>query len=90
MKCELYLLRTAKVPFIILRLPDVFGPYDSTERFWTTLTWMRNSREHPLPLSAEDETAKLSFVDSESVARCIVQLICAPLPPSHTYNLASK
>ena len=64
MKCELYLRRKNSIPFTVLRLPDVIGPYDNTDRFWTTLECMKN---HPILISSEDEHLQLSFVDSFSV-----------------------
>ena len=65
----------SKVPCVVLRLPDVIGPFDNTDRFWTTLEWIKKSSEFPIPLSREDEDMKLSFVYSSDVSQVIVQLI---------------
>ena len=37
LKCELYLRKTKHIPYICLRLPDVLGPYDNTNRLWCTI-----------------------------------------------------
>lgn len=55
LKCEVYIKRRSQVPSYCLRLPDVIGPYDNTDRFWTTIEWVRRSHSHPIPLSIEDE-----------------------------------
>ena len=48
MKCELYLERKRTLPHAILRLPDVIGPYDNTDRFWTSIKWLKESNTHPI------------------------------------------
>ena len=53
-KCEIYLQRTKHVPCVSLRLPDVIGPYDNTERFWCSLEWVKRSREFPIELIEKD------------------------------------
>jgi nucleoside-diphosphate-sugar epimerase len=88
MKCELYLRRKNSIPFVCLRLPDVIGPFDNTNRFWITLSWMEWSDKYPLCVSANDETSQLSMVDSADVARCIVKLIGMEKIPSNAYNIA--
>jgi nucleoside-diphosphate-sugar epimerase len=82
MKCELYLRRVRPLPFVCLRLPDVIGPYDNTERFWCTVRWIRESGKYPMPITADEENIKLSFVDSLSVAAQIVKLITLEEVPS--------
>jgi nucleoside-diphosphate-sugar epimerase len=75
------------VPSYCLRLPDVIGPYDNTDRFWTTLEWVKKSHENPIPLSAEDEQKPLSLVYSIDVCRFIIQLVSEPNPASDFINL---
>ena len=75
MKCEIYLKTTDHVPSISLRLPDVIGPYDSTDRFWCYIKWLQNTKSYPIPLNEKDKTEKLNFVYSVDVARFIMKLI---------------
>ena len=64
MKCELYLRRKCTIPFVCLRLPDVIGAYDNTNRLWATMKWMQWSDQNPMHITPEDEFTMLSFVDS--------------------------
>ena len=90
LKCELYLNRIKPLPFVCLRLPDVIGPYDNTERLWCTVRWIKESATYPLPLTADEENIRLSFVDSLSVAAQIVKMIFMDSLPSSAYNLSSQ
>lgn len=89
MKCEIYLRRVKPLPYVCLRLPDVIGPFDNTERFWCTVRWVRECSKYPLPLTADEETVPLSFVDSLSVAAQIASLVQCSHFPSTEYNLCS-
>jgi len=43
LKCEEFLKNFAdksKIPYIVLRLPDVIGPFDDTSRFWALMKWI--------------------------------------------------
>ena len=52
--CEEFLLEEIdkeSFPFIILRLPDVIGPYDDTGRFFSYILWMTEfNQEHNFEL----------------------------------------
>lgn len=89
MKCEIYLRRVKPLPYVCLRLPDVIGPFDNTERFWCTVKWVRECSKYPLPLTADEENVRLSFVDSLSVAAQIASLVQCSHFPSTEYNLCS-
>lgn len=89
MKCEIYLKRVKPLPYACLRLPDVIGPFDNTERFWCTVKWVQECEKYPLPLTAGEETELLSFVDSLSVAAQIAALVQCSHFPSTEYNLCS-
>ena len=54
MKCEIYLKRKATMPYVCLRLPDVIGPYDNTNRFWSTIKWLQESEKWNVPICSED------------------------------------
>lgn len=75
LKCEVYLSRRKPVPYLNLRLPDVLGPFDNTNRYWSLLKWIKESARYPLELNHKDRDSKLSFVSSKDVAQLIWQLI---------------
>ena len=41
LKNEIINLKKNSFPYIILRLPDVIGPYDDTHRYWVYYKWIR-------------------------------------------------
>lgn len=90
MKCELYLHRINPLPFVCLRLPDVIGPYDNTQRLWCTIRWVMESQKYQMPLTADEENVRLSFVDSLSVAAQIAKMVTMGDVPSKVYNLCSR
>lgn len=51
LKCELYLARRKPVPYVNLRLPDVLGPYENTNRYWCLMKWIQESGRYPLELN---------------------------------------
>jgi nucleoside-diphosphate-sugar epimerase len=75
------------VPYICLRLPDVIGPFDNTERFWCYLTWLKYQNKYPIPISYAEENNKLSFVYSKDVVSQIIKLIEMKDIKSKEYNL---
>ncbi len=78
------------MPTYCLRLPDVIGPFDNTERFWATLEWIKASGKYPIPLSREDEERKLAFVYSRDVCRFILQLIDKVKPETDFINMGFR
>eukprot|EP00931_Biecheleriopsis_adriatica_P005622 TRINITY_DN107116_c0_g1_i1.p1 TRINITY_DN107116_c0_g1~~TRINITY_DN107116_c0_g1_i1.p1 ORF type:complete len:425 (-),score=112.19 TRINITY_DN107116_c0_g1_i1:21-1247(-) len=75
---------------LVLRLPDVIGPYDATYRLWAYWHWLRAGEEGASPpqvqsykrqrATSDDEVPvpknpKLSVVYSRDVARFIVSLL---------------
>jgi nucleoside-diphosphate-sugar epimerase len=42
------------MPYVCLRLPDVIGPYDNTNRFWSTIKWLQESEKWNVPICSED------------------------------------
>lgn len=79
LRCEEYLKSHAferrEIPYVIFRLPDVIGPYDSTNRYWVYLMWMMYMEKWPIHTQDKSETNKLSFVFSEDVAGFIHTLL---------------
>ncbi len=65
-------------PFVLLRLPDVVGPRDTTFRWWTYQLWIKLSlllEDHPLTIPRFLVDFPMSFVYSEDVAELIVHLL---------------
>ena len=51
LKCEEFLkyyIQRDEFPFIILRLPDILGPYEETGRFWAYVKWVEQMNQRPL------------------------------------------
>jgi nucleoside-diphosphate-sugar epimerase len=92
LKCEIYLQRRKHVPYINLRLPDVLGPYDNTNRYWCLLEWIKQSNKHPVEVNLKDQTSKLSFVYSKDIAVLIYNLITNrnTVDKYRSYNIACK
>jgi len=58
---------------LILRLPDVIGPYDDTARFWSTLLWANSGV--PMQLVASEACKVCSFVFSRDVVAFLLRSI---------------
>ena len=59
-----------------IRLPDVFGPFDNTDRHWKYQLWLKICDKYPIYLSNEDK--KLSFVFRDDVIQVILSIIQSP------------
>lgn len=72
---------------MILRLPDVIGLRDNTNRFWNYLLWMRfhDIFDRPVAIPPSLQTRSLSFVFAEDVANLLVVL---PEYGNNVYNFA--
>ena len=64
-----------KFPITILRLPDVFGPFDSTLRFWCYYMWAIVSEKDPIFVSTRTEPKNLSFVFRDDVVHVILKVL---------------
>lgn len=75
------------IPYMILRLPDVIGLRDNTNRFWHYLLWMRfhDIFDRPLALPPSLHNRTLSFVYAEDVANLLVVL---PEYDDNVFNFA--
>lgn len=79
--------------YILLRLPDVFGPRDNTHRFWKYYMWTKlHQIIGPVHVPLEIKNKELSFVYSEDVAKLIVSLLREENKEirNNAYNLAFK
>lgn len=79
------------VPYVVLRLPDVIGARDNTNRWWIYQLWVKLSEYLDRPVSVPDDLKDhhLSFVYAYDVADLIVILLDADLDLYHqAYNLA--
>ena len=82
------------IPYVILRLPDVIGLRDNTDRFWSYLLWLRfhDILDRPINLPPSLHDRPLSFAFAEDVANLLILL------PEYTggsvfnfaYNLAFR
>lgn len=78
--------------YVILRLPDVMGPRDTTHRWWIYQLWIRLHKHLALPLSVPsgllDRPISLVFV--EDVASLIVSMVISDQDDyiNEIYNLA--
>lgn len=82
------------IPYIIIRLPDVIGLRDNTNRFWNYILWLRfhDIFDRPLDVPPTLHDKPLSFVFAEDVANLLIVL------PEHgddklynfVYNLAFR
>eukprot|EP01100_Stratorugosa_tubuloviscum_P011420 TRINITY_DN5090_c2_g1_i1.p1 TRINITY_DN5090_c2_g1~~TRINITY_DN5090_c2_g1_i1.p1 ORF type:complete len:396 (-),score=151.64 TRINITY_DN5090_c2_g1_i1:60-1247(-) len=102
MKCEEFLIQTfqqIQFPYTSLRLPDVIGPYDGTDRFWKYQLWLRVSRLvdsngsficDPVDVTLDAITKPLSFVISNDVITAIHALWRMDLEKiiGQSYNLS--
>lgn len=64
-------------PFVMLRLPDVIGPRDTTYRFWMYQIWTRLASvmdDHPVLIPHFLDNYPISFVYSEDVSKVILQV----------------
>ena len=66
------------IPYVILRLPDVLGPRDTTYRFWLYQLWLRLAPRLParpvtIPTFLVDQ--KNSFVFVDDVAKVVVDAV---------------
>lgn len=84
--------RYSRINFISLRLPDVIGPRDTTNRFWNYQLWLLTHRLDeslgPVHLNP-NENRPISFVYSEDISELIIQLFNSDLDVyNDAYNVA--
>lgn len=76
LRCEEYLASHAQsashFPYLCMRLPDVLGPYDATDRFWPYLIWLGYQEKWPIHTQRIARDNQLSFVYSEDVVEQIL------------------
>jgi len=66
------------IPYVILRLPDVLGPRDTTYRFWLYQLWVRLAArlpQHPVTVPKFLLEQKNSFVYVDDVAAVVQQAV---------------
>jgi nucleoside-diphosphate-sugar epimerase len=68
--------------YIFLRLPDVIGPRDSTERFWFYQIWLQyieylqnNGQNFDIEIPKKFFYEKTSYVYVKDIARTVAQLL---------------
>jgi nucleoside-diphosphate-sugar epimerase len=78
-------------PYVILRLPDVIGPRDNTDRWWIYQLWIQFHKVigRPLYMTHDLSQQQISFVYSLDVAKAIASIMKDSEPHKSTvYNLA--
>ena len=76
---------------MILRLPDVIGPRDNTDRWWTHQLWIQFHKVIGQPLYMTDNLSQqqISLVYSLDVAKAIVSIMKGSVSHvNRVYNLA--
>ena len=66
------------IPYVILRLPDVLGPRDTTYRFWLYQLWVRLAAvlpERPVTIPKFLVDQENSFVFVDDVAKVVVDAV---------------
>ena len=68
---------TVPVKYVILRLPDVIGPRDNTDRIFNYILWLRTHQAIGMPLQLPSDYASrfLSFVHCDSVASALLACV---------------
>ena len=68
------LLRSRAVPHVVLRLPDVIGPRDTTGRWWTYQLWVQYAGvlRRPVPIPPAVRRLRTSYVYVADVARAMM------------------
>ncbi len=72
LRCEEYLLSHSheiKFKYLCLRLPDVFGPYDRSGRFWAYILWIKSSKKYPIHINKFTDLRLMSFAYSLDVVK---------------------
>ncbi|XP_078677203.1 uncharacterized protein LOC144913926 [Branchiostoma floridae x Branchiostoma belcheri] len=91
---EEYLVRQRQAggfPYVILRLPDVIGPRDSTHRWWMYQLWVRFAHLVPLHLPFSVRYTDFSLVQVDDVAKVILDILFSNSSVyDQAYNLAFK
>ena len=85
------LLRSRGVPHLVLRLPDVIGPRDTTRRWWTYQLWVQYAGQlrRPVPIPPSVRALRTSFVYVSDVARALTSALrLAGQLQGRAFNLA--
>ena len=91
LECENYLCVTF-ANLTSLRLPDVIGPFDETQRLQKYVAWFTFDQiKAPIGYEDKDLNRKLSFVYSEDVVKVILKVLDQPAETGlRIWNLACK
>jgi dTDP-4-dehydrorhamnose reductase len=91
------LRKSSRVSYLILRLADVIGPRDCTDRFWEYYLWMKMAEKLSIPVKIPQEYVgkDISFTYTEDVAGLIADVVGLCVRDRSTiineeYNIACK
>jgi nucleoside-diphosphate-sugar epimerase len=78
-----------KIPYVIFRLPDVLGPRDTTDRWWTYQMWIQfySFIKVPIMIPVENRILKTSYVFVEDIAQAVLLALNKPDAWNSVYNL---
>ncbi|KEP66759.1 UNVERIFIED_CONTAM: NAD dependent epimerase/dehydratase family protein [Hammondia hammondi] len=62
-------------PVACLRLADVIGPFDDTDRFWTYFLWTQVAGQHPVLVDPSGATQRMNLTFVEDVAAAVSRLL---------------
>jgi len=83
LRCEEYLEKKSRemgFSYAALRLCDVIGPYDNTDRFWSTYLWLKYAPEMPILPDGElgHPISITSSWDTVTAIMCEIRRVAAP------------
>lgn len=84
--------KTLAIPFTCLRLPDVFGPFDRTDRHWKYQLWLKICNQFPVDCPKQSGNKPLSFIFSYDVATTLISILNLDpqLLVGQVFNLAAE
>jgi nucleoside-diphosphate-sugar epimerase len=85
--------KESQLNYISLRLPDVIGPRDNTDRFWIYFLWVKfqDVLDRPINFPPNLHNQQISFVMSDNVAMLLLGLNDLELDVfNQAYNLACE
>ncbi|CAD8075474.1 unnamed protein product [Paramecium sonneborni] len=90
LKCEEFLQNyvvEGSFRYVILRLPDVIGPFDDSGRFFALVKWLQQNDKNPIQVDQAVQSEQISLVYSTDVVNCIKYFIQNIPQQNQIYNV---
>ncbi|CAD8164639.1 unnamed protein product [Paramecium pentaurelia] len=90
LKCEEFLKNyviEGSFRYVILRLPDVIGPFDDSGRFFALVKWLKQNDKYPIQVDQVVQSEQISLVYSTDVVNCIKYFIQNIPQQNQIYNV---